>query len=104
MQFEEILCEVWRQALVEGLEEIEVDGHRFRTGRTRARRLRTVDVRVGSVAVEGIEQNPEKTSRWAQLAREGHRIMQFRVGPRYVGVVCDGVLTKYAGWGSLKLP
>ena len=104
MKLETLLTEVWRQALVEGREEVEVDGARLRTGRTRARGLRTVEVRFGLVVLEGIEQNPEKTSPWAKLAREGHRIMQFRVGARYVGVVCDGAMTKYPAWRGLNLP
>jgi hypothetical protein len=104
MKLEQMLCEVWRQALLEGREEVEVDGTRLRTGRTRARGLRTVEVRLGTMVLEGIEQNPEKESQWAKLAREGHQIMQFRIGARYVGVVCDGALTKYPAWRSLNLP
>ena len=41
---------------------------------------------------EAIEQNPNKKSRWAQLAREGHWVVQFRDAEsgRYFAVVVDG--------------
>ena len=54
------------------------------------------------VSVEGyrfIEQNPEKASRWAQRAREGHSIMWVMKGKRYVARVEDG---KFYGFGKEK--
>ena len=44
-----------------------------------------------------IEQNPEKTSRWGILAREGHRVVQVRdveLG-KYVAAVVDGKVREY---------
>jgi len=41
------------------------------------------------------EQNPETKSRWAQLAREGKKVMQFLSGGRYVANVVDGKATVY---------
>jgi hypothetical protein len=104
MTLAEVLVDVWRQVMAEGHETVEVAGERVRTGRTRARGLRTVAFRAEGVSLEGIEQNPEKDSRWGKLAREGHRIMQFSTGHRYVANVCDGVLTRYPAWRGQKLP
>jgi hypothetical protein len=44
-----------------------------------------------------IEQNPEKPSRWGKLAREGHRVVQFRdlATQKYVAVVVDGEVREY---------
>ena len=52
----------------------------------------------------GIEQNPATSSRWAALAEEGKRIMQFRCKGCYVANVCEGKLLRYPAWGALKLP
>lgn len=37
-----------------------------------------------------LEQNPRKSSHWAKLAREGHRIMWIMRGRRYLGQVREG--------------
>jgi len=52
----------------------------------------------------GIEQNPKTASRWAELARQGNRIMQFRCSGRYVANVCEGKLLRYPAWKALELP
>jgi len=43
-------------------------------------------------------------SRWALLAQEGKRIMQFTFGRRYIGNVSDGELVGYPSWHALELP
>ncbi len=65
--------------------------------RTGTRRLRTVRFEMGGKGYQAIEQNAEKPSRWGQLAREGHRVVQFReIGSgKYVAVVVDGKVTEY---------
>jgi len=40
--------------------------------------------------LRGLEQNPNTKSRWAQLAREGKKIMQFLNEGRYIANVIDG--------------
>jgi hypothetical protein len=42
-----------------------------------------------------VEQNPSTNSRWAKLAREGKKVMQFLVDGRYVAGVVDGKVTLY---------
>jgi hypothetical protein len=98
------LIEVWRQALEEGKETIELAGERFRVKTTKGKGLRIVSFRAGAHGFDGIEQNPKTSSRWAGLAREGKRIMQFSVSRRYVANVCDGKLLRYPAWKSLGLP
>jgi len=42
-------------------------------------------------------QNPQKPSRWGQLAREGHQVVQFkdRKTARFVALAVDGVVKEY---------
>ena len=104
MTLGETLNEVWRQALAEGKKEVEIGGQHYRVGATRAKGLRTVQFTYDAYQFDGIEQNPQTTSRWAALAREGQRIMQFSLNRRYVANVCEGKLLRYPAWKSLELP
>jgi hypothetical protein len=60
-------------------------------------RLRTVRVRINGREIQAIEQNREKPSRWGQLARKGHQVVQFQdvVTRKYLAVVVDGEVTEY---------
>ena len=108
MTLEEALVTVWRGALVEGAAEVELDGQRFAVRETPRKRLREVDfvfegqasrktIRDTKIVLRGIEQNPNTESRWAQLARAGHKVMQFLSAGRYIGNVVDGKVTIYGG-------
>lgn len=97
MTVEEAMVAVWRAALVEGKKEVELDGQKFSVRETPRKHLREVDLVFGGQVIRGVEQNPETGSNWAQLAREGHKVMQFLVAGRYVGNVVDGRVTKYGG-------
>jgi len=77
MTLDEILVEIWRQALVVGASEFEVDGRTLRVRATPKRRLKEVDFTFEGRSLRGIEQNPDTASRWAQMARKGAKIMQF---------------------------
>jgi hypothetical protein len=59
MSFEETLISVWRAALVDGVEKIELNGQLFPVRRTPKKRLRQVDFDLDGEAVRGLEQNPE---------------------------------------------
>jgi len=77
--------------------EVTVDGKASHVTRMGTRRLRTVRFVMAGAEYQGIEQNPEKPSRWGKLAREGHRVVQFRdwgTG-KYVAAVVDGKVTEY---------
>jgi hypothetical protein len=58
--------------------KVLVEGRRFRLTRTGWRRFRTVRFVAGGEEYQAIEQNAEKPSRWGQLARQGHGVVQFR--------------------------
>ena len=97
MTLEEAMVKVWRQALVEGAAEVELDGKTFPVRETPRKRLREVDFVCEGQPLRGLEQNPKSESRWAHLARAGHKVMQFLSAGRYVGVVGDGKVTLYGG-------
>jgi len=108
MTLEEALVRVWRQALAEGAGEVELGGEKFSVRETPRKHLREVDfvfegqpsrkgIRDTKIVLRGLEQNPKTESRWAQLARAGHKVMQFLSAGRYIGVVVDGKVTLYGG-------
>ena len=92
---EEVLISVWRQALVEEAKAISVDGRSFPVRRTSRSRLREVDFEFEGKTLRGLEQNPKTASRWAKLAREGKKVMQFLDTGRYIAVVVDGKVQLY---------
>ena len=87
---EETLVSVWRQALVEEAKSVMLDNRSFLVRRTSRSKLREVDFQFEGHGLRGLEQNPETGSRWAQLARQGKKVMQFLEQRRYVAVVVDG--------------
>ena len=104
MTLGETLISIWQQVLVEGKSSIELEGQSYSVGSTRAKKLRTVRFHFADYRLDGIEQNPETTSRWAALAGEGKRVMQFSYQHRYIANVCEGTLTRYPAWHALRLP
>jgi hypothetical protein len=93
---DEAFLSVWRQALVEQKKIVSVGGSTFTVRRTSKNRLAQIDFELNGLEFRGLEQNPQTTSRWARLAREGAKVMQFLRAGRYVGVVSDGVLKHYS--------
>ena len=65
--------------------------------RTPKRGLQRVDFVFDGNEVRGLEQNPQKQSRWAQMARSGKKVMQFLKKGRYVAVVVGGKANLYGG-------
>ena len=65
--------------------------------RTSAKRLRSVTFEIGGHAYTAIEQNPEKPSRWGELARNGHKVVQFKddASQQFVAVSIDGKVREY---------
>jgi len=101
MGLEETLASVWRQALIAGCQEVTLQERTFPVRHTPKRHLRQVDFYFDDEAVRGLEQNPETSSHWAQLAREGHKVMQFLSKGRYIANVVDGNLMLYDAAGEL---
>jgi hypothetical protein len=94
--FEETLISVWRQILVEEAEAVTVSGMSFPIRRTSRSGLREVEFQFADHhALRGLEQNPNTASRWARLAREGKKVMQFLSDGRYIAVVVDGTVQLY---------
>jgi hypothetical protein len=87
---------VWRQALVDQKKIISVGDATFSVRRTTKNRLAQIDFELDGIEFRGLEQNPQTKSRWAKMAREGAKVMQFLRAGRYVGVVADGVLKHYS--------
>ena len=100
---EETLISVWRQVMVEGVKTVTVEDRDFPVQRTSRSRLREVDFRFEGHELCGIEQNPETASRWARLAREGKKVVQFLSGRRYIAVVVDGKVQFYGTEGLDEL-
>jgi hypothetical protein len=69
----------------------------FPVTRTGSSKLRAVRFVMNGHNYHAIEQNPAKPSRWAELARQGHRVVQFRnvASGKYVAVVVDDKVTEY---------
>ncbi len=104
MTLGETAISVWKQVLVEERPVVELEGNAYPVGSTRSKKLRTVRFTYGPYHLDGIEQNPATNSRWAALAREGKRVMQFSCERRYIGCVHEASLTRYPAWFAMRLP
>lgn len=78
-------------------EQITLGDKIFPVGRTSYQRLRSVTFKMNGQEYQAIEQNAEKPSQWGKLAREGHRVVQFRDGVtgKYVAAAVDGEVREY---------
>lgn len=81
--------------------QIKLDDKVLPVRRTSSQRLKAVAFEMNGKKYEAIEQNPEKPSRWGQLAREGHQVVQFKDAAtnRFVAVSIDGKVKEY---GALR--
>jgi hypothetical protein len=93
--FEETLVKVWRQAFAENAKTVVLGTDRYPIVRTPKRRLRQIDFKFDGKEIRGLEQNPDTKSRWAAMARDGKKVMQFLVEGRYVAVAVDGEAKLY---------
>ncbi len=77
--------------------EVEVQGNIVPVRRTSSQRLKTVAFTMGGRQYQAIEQNPDKPSRWGELARAGHQVVQFKDAAtnRFVAVAVDGEVKEY---------
>ena len=71
-----LLSSVARQMM--SADEVEAEGKRLAVRRTSKQGLRTVTFTMEGRQYAAIEQNPGKPSRWGQLARSGHQVVQFK--------------------------
>jgi hypothetical protein len=104
MTLSEALVSVWQQAMVEERRSIQLGERTYPVRKTRGKGLRTVQFEYDGRTITGIEQNPRTRSRWADLAREGKRVIQFSYQGQYIGNVCEGKLLRYPAWHAFELP
>jgi hypothetical protein len=95
MSLEEALLSVWRQVFAEGAKTVTLNEESYPVRRTNRVKLREVDFKFAGKSLRGVEQNPSTNSRWAKLARDGKKVMQFLDAGRYVAVVVDGKVILY---------
>ena len=83
---------------------VSVEGKSIPVRHTSRQHLRTAAFTIGGHEYQAIEQNPQKPSRWGQLARSGHQVVQFKDVERnkFVAAVVDGEVTYYGA--SKKRP
>ena len=89
------LLSVWQQAMVDNSPAVNLDDKKFRVRKTSHSRLREVDFQFEGQPFRALEQNPKTNSRWAKLARQGKKVMQFLKEGHYVAVVADGKIQVY---------
>jgi hypothetical protein len=75
--FESTVISVWRQALVENSQAVNLGTERYPVTRSKAIRVRQVAFVFDGNGIMGIEQNPKTKSRWAATARAGKKVLQF---------------------------
>ena len=92
---EETLISVWQQVMIENARSVKLENRSFPVRRTSRSRLREADFQFEGYELRALEQNPKTASRWAQLARQGKKVMQFLQQRRYIAVVVDGKLQFY---------
>ena len=95
VSLEEVLISVWCQALIENARTITLESGSYPVRRTSRSKLREVDFEFDGQTLRGLEQNPNTNSRWAQLAREGKKVMQFLNSGKYIANVVDGKVRFY---------
>jgi hypothetical protein len=92
---ESALLSVWQQSLADKKKIVEIDGETYSVKQTAKSKLKQIDFRFEGRELRGLEQNPNTKSRWARLAREGKKVMQFLESGRYIAVVVDGKIQIY---------
>jgi hypothetical protein len=100
----DILISVWLQAMVENARAVKIDSSTYPVKSTNRRGLKQVDFAFDERNLRGLEQNPDTKSRWAAMARDGKKVMQFLENGRYVAVVVDGKLHTYARLTKKSFP
>jgi hypothetical protein len=92
---EDVLLTVYRQSLIENKKTVTLEDQNFPVRSTAKRKLKQIDFRFDGRELRGLEQNPDTKSRWAKMARDGKRVMQFLERGKYVAVVADGKVHFY---------
>jgi len=89
------LLSVWRQTLLERKKRVTLGDDSYSVQPTAKGKLAQIDFDFAGQRIRGLEQNPATASRWAELARNGAKVMQFLIAGRYVAAVSDGKVTHF---------
>jgi hypothetical protein len=89
------LLSVWRQVLLERKKRVTLGDDSFPVQHTAKHKLAQVDFDSAGQHIRGLQQNPATASRWAELARNGAKVMQFLIAGRYIAAVSDGKITHF---------
>jgi hypothetical protein len=92
----ELLASIAQQMMTSNT--VDVNGKSAAVSRTSKHRLRALAFTMDGREYQAIEQNAEKASRWGQLAREGHRVVQFKDGGTNKFVAASGGGHHVLGW------
>lgn len=93
--FEAALMSVWEQSLVRNARSVVIEGDIFPVQSTAKQGLKQIDFQFEGREIRALQQNPDTKSRWAEMARNGSRVMQFLERGRYIAVVVDGKVHHY---------
>jgi hypothetical protein len=92
---ESVLLSIWQQSLIDKKKTVEIGGESYPVRQTSKSKLKQIEFRFEDHQLRAIEQNPNTKSRWAKLARDGQKVMQFLEAGRYIAVVVDGKVHLY---------
>lgn len=81
--------------MVDNKKTVDLDGEAYPVRQTPKSKLKQIDFRFRDRELRGLEQNPNTKSRWAKLAREGKKVMQFLERGKYIAVIVDGKVHLY---------
>lgn len=95
ISLEDALLSLWRQSLVENKKVVTLEGESFPVRSTAKQKLKQIDFQFDGRDLRGLEQTADTKSRWAAMARNGKKVMQFLDGGRYIAVVADGTVRLY---------
>ncbi len=87
-------CRGAYEAIFAGKSVIEIGGKQCPVLRSSAGKLRYVDVIVNGETFRIMEQNPKKTSEWAEKARQGSKIAWALKGRAFYARIVDGQYTQ----------
>lgn len=90
-----VLMDVWSQVLLHDSKVVRLGSETFPVIRSKKKRFRQVYFVFDGMSITGLEQNPDAKSNWAEMAREGIKVMQFVQNGKYIGVVAAGKVTLY---------
>src|SRR5260370_35680565 len=96
LELDDVLLAVWKQTLVEGKKRVHLGENTYPVQSTPKRALAQVDFEFVGQRILGLQQNPATGSRWADLARQGAKVMQFLIAGQNIAVGCDGKGTHFA--------